>query len=392
MNSTNGEKLHWPTVLIPSIVSLVPSMTVATLGMALPDVRKSLALSEVEAGALFSTIFIVAVVASAVAGRLSDKIGRKAVLVTGIASLSLGFALSGLSPSYALMLALLAFAGLGYGFTTPSLYALMSDLLPGRRGFGASLVSVSYGLGGLVGSVLSSSVIAGASWRAAFATVGLFGVTIALLETIAIRSPSSRQSTCRQPSYWTEMNRTIVLLAFAEFFGGSVFWSTASWAATVMRTDKELSLGETGFVMGVWGLTPMIGALLLGTLSDRFGRKRVILWSAFPAAMASFIVYFFLKSPLALALGLLLFGTLKASVPTLIIALAQDSASADGVGTASGVVMSMHYVAAVAAPILTAQLMAGTGNMVLTMVLTSSLPLIIYGSLILGVRERPHKV
>jgi hypothetical protein len=47
----------------------------------------------------------------------------------------------------------------------------------------------------------------------------------------------------------------------------------------------------------------------------------------------------------------------------------------------------MHYVAAVVAPLATAALITGTGNMILAMVLTSVVPLIIYGCLIATVRE-----
>lgn len=90
-------------------------MTVAILGISLPEIRETLSLSEIQAGSLFSVIFVVAVFSSSVAGRMSDKIGRKTMLVMGIASLSLGFALAGLSQSYALTLGLLACSGLGYG-------------------------------------------------------------------------------------------------------------------------------------------------------------------------------------------------------------------------------------------------------------------------------------
>jgi MFS family permease len=158
------------------LASLIPSITVATLGISLPEIRETLSLSEIQAGSLFSAIFIVAMVSSSVAGRISDRIGRKTVLVVGVASLSLGFALSGLSHSYALMLGLLGFAGLGYGIITPSLYSLMSDLLPDRRGLGASFVSVSYGTGGLVGPILASSIIAKAGWQASFFSLGFIGM------------------------------------------------------------------------------------------------------------------------------------------------------------------------------------------------------------------------
>jgi len=170
----NQTKVDWPTALIAAASNLLPSMVVATLGIALPEVRQTLVLSELEAGSLFSAIFVVAAVASAFAGRLTDKIGRKAVLVTGISLVSLGFALAGLSRVYPVTLLLLALTGLGYGFTTPSLYALMSDLVPTRRGLGASLVTVAYAIGGSLGSVISSSIIARAGWRAAFLTVGGF--------------------------------------------------------------------------------------------------------------------------------------------------------------------------------------------------------------------------
>lgn len=385
----NQTKVDWPTALIAASSNLLPAMVVATLGIALPEVRQTLLLSELEAGSLFSAIFVVAAVASAFAGRLTDKIGRKAVLVTGISMVSLGFASAGLSRAYPLTLLLLALTGLGYGFTTPSLYALMSDLVPARRGLGASLVTVAYAIGGSLGSVISSSIIARASWRAAFLTVGGFGIAITALEMVRIRTVAKKYSAYVGLSFRKAINRSILVLALAEFFGGSVFWSSASWTPTVLRTAKELSLGETGLVMGVWALTPMIGALLLGNLSDKVGRKVVILWSAFPGAILAFVVYYWLASFGSLAIGLGLYGFVKATAPTLIVPLAQEAAAAENAGTASGVVMSMHYVAAVIAPLVAAQLIASTGDMILTMILTSSLPLLIFGGLIATIKEKP---
>jgi len=379
-------QLKRTAIFVAPLANLIPSMIVATLGIALREVSHTLSLSALEAGSLFSAIFVFASIGSAIGGRLSDKIGRKTVMVLGVILLSLGFFIAGYAETYAFMTAFLAITGLGYGLTTPSLYALMSDLLPERRGLGATLVSVSYGIGVSAGAVIASFILARVHWQIAFLAVGLFGFLIAGVEAFAVKN-ARRDGAHARLRYRDVLSKPLVVLALAEFFGGSVFWSSASWTATVLRTAKGLNLAETGFVMGLWGLTPMIGALVLGPLSDKFGRRYIILRSAFPSAVAAFVSYQWLASPLALAIGLMIFGILKASVPTLIVPLAQESASPDAAGAAAGVIMSMHYVAAVVAPLATAALITGTGNMILAIVLTSVVPLIIYGCLIATVRE-----
>ncbi len=50
--------------------------------------------------------------------------------------------------------------------------------------------------------------------------------------------------------------------------------------------------------------------------------------------------------------------------------------------------MSLHYTSGVLAPLIAAQLITGTGDIVLAMILVSSVPLVLYGSLIGAVRER----
>jgi hypothetical protein len=50
--------------------------------------------------------------------------------------------------------------------------------------------------------------------------------------------------------------------------------------------------------------------------------------------------------------------------------------------------MSLHYTAGVLAPLLSAQLIAGTGDILVAMILVSALPLLLYAGLIGIVRDR----
>jgi MFS family permease len=363
-------------------------MMVATLGIALPELRQSFSLSEVEAGSLFSIALIVAALSSTIAGRLADKFGPKTVLVTGLSLLALGFGGAGMSKFQLIFFLFLGLTGLGYGFTPPSLYALMANLLPNRRGLGASLVSVSYGIGGAIGAVLASRIIAALGWRAAFVTVGAIAAVDMLLQLCWIRNIRPTRLTTHSGSFTSALFFPLFILALAEFLGGSVFWSCAAWIPTLLRTAKALTLQETGWVMGVLSLANMIGSISLGSLSDKLGRKRVIMLSAFPAAAAAFAVFYWLNSAAAIALGIFVFGMLKASVPALVVALAQETAPPRSAGTASGIIMSLHYTSGVVAPLIAARLIIGTNDIILAMILVSSVPLALYGSLIGAVRER----
>ncbi len=191
----------------------------------------------------------------------------------------------------------------------------------------------------------------------------------------------------RTGSAGSALSASIAVLAIAEFVGGSVFWSCAAWTPTALRAAKALSLQETGWIMGVLSMANMLGSFTLGTLSDKFGRKRVIALSALPAAAAAFVVFHWLDSAIALAMGIFVFGLLKASVPALVVALAQEAAPPGSAGTAAGIIMSLHYTAGVLAPLLSAQLIAGTGDILVAMILVSSVPLVLYAGLIGAVRE-----
>ena len=365
----------------------MPSMMVATLGIALPEIRQSFSLSAIEAGSSFSVMMIIAAITSGIAGRLADRIGRKTVLITGLSLLAFGFVAAGITGNSLMFFCFLGVTGLGYGFTPPSLYALMSDLLPDHRGLGTSIVSVAYGIGGAVGAILASHIIAVSGWRAAFVTVGAIAAVDTVLQLYWIRDTHSRRAAGHTGSVREAFTPSLLILALAEFIGGSVFWSSAAWTPTLLRTGKALTLKETGMVMGVLSMANMIGSFSLGSLSDKFGRKLVIVLSAFPAAAAAFLVFYWLNSPVAIAFGIFVFGTLKASVPALVVALAQETAPAESAGTASGIIMSLHYTSGVIAPLLAARFIAGTGDIILAMIIATSIPLVLYGCLIIAVDE-----
>ncbi len=365
-------------------------MVVAVLGIGLPEIRTSLELSEVWAGTLFTAVFVVAACASWSAGRLSDNLGRRRVLVAGGFALGAGFGLVSTTRSYGAAVAFLALAGLGYGFITASVLSLVSDLLPTRRGLGMGLLSATYGLGSVSGPIVAAAIIQRFGWRGATVTVGCIAAIIALIQWLRIREPARAPAASGVAGVGKPgvLNRNMILLAVAQFFGGAVFWITSSWTPTFLRTAVNLTLDQAGVVMAAWGATPILGAMVLGVLSDRMGRKRIILLGAFPGVLVVLAVYGWLTHPLALAAGICLLGLCKSPVPSLVVALAQDSAAKGRIGAASGLIMSMHYVAALTTPVAMGQLITWLDSMTLAMLLGSVLAFAVFGLLVTSVRER----
>src|SRR5262245_46354612 len=353
----------------------MPSMMVATLGIALPEIRGTFSLSEVAGGSLFSAMMLVAAATSGIAGRLADRIGRKTTLITGLSLLAAGFILAAISQYTLWFFCCLGVTGIGYGFTAPSLYAIMADLLPHRRGLGTSLISVTYGIGGAVGALLVSRLVGISGWRSSFLTVGLIAASVMLLQLYWIRGQHGTRLVGSPGSIKSALSASTAILAAAEFIGGSVFWSSAAWTPTALRTAKALSLQETGWIMGLLSLANVLGSFTLGSLSDKFGRKLIIVFSALPAAAAAFIVFFWLESAIGLSTGLFIFGLLKASVPALVVALAQETAPPGSSGTAAGIIMSLHYTSGAVAPLIAAHLTTETGDIIFAMILVSSVQL-----------------
>src|SRR6202008_583215 len=99
------------SVCIVPCSNLMPSMMVASLGIALPEIRQTFSLSEIAAGSLFSVMMLIAAVTSGIAGRLADRIGRKTVLISGLSLLAIGFAGAGLASNVAIHCVLMGVTG-----------------------------------------------------------------------------------------------------------------------------------------------------------------------------------------------------------------------------------------------------------------------------------------
>src|SRR5204863_10162129 len=124
----------------------------------------------------------------------------------------------------------------------------------------------------------------------------------------------------------------------------------------------------------------------VGLLSDRLGRKRVMLWIALPGAIATIGIFTLLHSVAALVLGFALLGLIRSPIPSQVVALGQDSAESHAAATASGLVMAGYYAAAVVVPLVTGAVMAGLGDGVRTMAIVLPVGLCMYGALIGAVR------
>jgi len=244
-------------------------------------------------------------------GALSDRVGRKPVLVPAVFAFSLLSWLSGMAHSFHQLLLIRALMGIAEGPTWSVITALIEDSSPlSRRGRNIGLVVSAAALVGLSAApVLTTQVAARWGWRAAFFFAGLPGLLSGWLIWRFVKEPvAADEPECGNPSLADYVsilrypNIWLCCLGAAGFM--SWLFSLNVFAPLYITEVAHQSATTAGVLLGASGLGSFFLGFLLPSLSDRVGRKPVLLLMAVLSAVVplAFLVPALYVYPILLAL------------------------------------------------------------------------------------------
>jgi DHA1 family tetracycline resistance protein-like MFS transporter len=307
-------------------------------------------------GAFATAFALVAFFASPVLGLLSDRFGRRPIILLSSLGSALDCAILALAPNlWWLFLGRLLAGGTAASATSSAAY--IADVTPPeRRAAAFGLASAAFGAGFAFGPVLGG-LLGGFGLRVPFAVAaGLMLINAAYGYFIL---PESLAAVDRRASIeWKNANpfgSLKLLRRHRELFGlvGSLFCSNLavqSFSVFVLYTIYRFDWSEraNGLGLGLFGALSIVSAVVVGRLVKRFGARNVVV-AGFALGIAGFVVYGLAPSGLAFACALPLTGFWAIAGPPVQAAMSRR-VSASEQGELQGAIGSMRSIATIVGP------------------------------------------
>ncbi|MSR36577.1 MAG: MFS transporter [Gemmatimonadetes bacterium] len=251
----------------------------------LPQIGRELALDPAVLGTLVSAYALMVGLFAVLCGPISDRIGRRRILLLGTGVMALALILHGLVDRYAMFLAVRMIAGAAGGILSGSAVSYIGDWFPyERRGWATGWVMSGAAFGQIAGIPLGVVLAGQWGFRAPFY---MFAVTMALtflLIWFRIPQPPVRRHdaplTVRGAvrDYWEMLKRPDIALASLAYF---MMYMGVSVYLVYFPTWLEATLGATSagiatlYLFG--GIANVLTGPQAGRISDRIGRRGIIL-------------------------------------------------------------------------------------------------------------------
>jgi MFS transporter, ACS family, hexuronate transporter len=254
-----------------------------------PFIVRDLGLSNTQVGMLGSALALSWAVSAFVIGRWSDAVGvRKPFLVGILLVFSACSVLSGLAPSFPILLASRLLMGIAEGPFMPICVALLAvESSPKRRGLNIGIVQSLFSslLGAAIAPLILVRLAEWFNWRVAFFLSGVPGILCALAIMRWVREPKAAPA----PSSLTAGdegkgaisfvlgNRNIRLCGLIACLMVSWLMLHQNFLPLFLTTVRRLTETQMGSVMSATGLCAAIVGFIGAGISDRFGRKPVVI-------------------------------------------------------------------------------------------------------------------
>lgn len=263
----------------------------------LPFYIQSFGASGKALGALMATYGLLQFIFAPLWGSLSDRIGRKPVLIIGVLGNALSQILFGLSTQLWMLFVARAMSGVLSSATLPTAMAYIGDsTTQEKRGGGMGIIGAAMGLGMVLGPGLGG-ILAKSSLALPFFIAG--GLSLLALGLVFIFLPEpvrppqpvgTIQTVNHTPSRLSGLRQALVgplgmlfFLSFLVTFGLTNFEGIFGlYAAEVYKYDPQ----HVGFLLMVVGLvSAVMQGAVTGPATRRFGEQQIILYSLIGTAL-----------------------------------------------------------------------------------------------------------
>ena len=341
-----------------------------------PFVQPDLGLNNEQIGLFASGLSFAWAISGFVIGTIADRAGhRKIFLIVAVIMFSLCSVVSGLAGSFVMLLAARMVMGVAEGPLMPiSQSFAAAESSPERRGMNMGFVQ-NFGsnlFGSCIAPILIVALANAFGWRRSFFIAAVPGLLSAFLLWILVREPKIEKQPAaedrdRMPILEMLRYRNIwVCLLLSVFI---VAWIVLGWTFLPLYyvQERQFSTQLMSYLMSVLGLSAAVGAFILPGLSDRIGRKPVLIGGSMFGCIVPLAVLFWGGS--TWSLGVLLFiGWLAIGVaPLLMATIPSETIPARYVATTAGLVQGFGEITGAAGGAWIAGRAAGAFGLSVTM-------------------------
>jgi MFS family permease len=265
----------------------------ATFYLLLPLIGNELGLSYLQIGSILTTQALAGAISNIPGGLFVDSVGRKGLLMAvSLFWIGAPYLLMGLTHDYWLLLTCAALVGIGNNLWHPTAIPLLAERYPERKG----LVMSIHGMGGNVGDALAP-LVAGAllallTWREVVVINVIPGIVMAVILLVLLgrtlaADGATPNAAVRKRSLRDTLrdfkpllaNRTLIFLCSSSVFRSMTHGGLMTFLPLYLATDLGYAPFWIGACMAVLQIAGFIAAPIAGHLSDRVGRRQIVMSS-----------------------------------------------------------------------------------------------------------------
>lgn len=344
--------------LVIALIAVVNALGYGIIIPVLYSYSKEFGMSDFDNGLLFATFSIFQFIATPVIGRLSDRFGRKPLLVLSIAGTALSFVIMALAKNGSWLFFARALDGITAGNISVA-SAVISDMTkPHERARGFGLIGASFGFGFVFGPAISAAMV-GMGLAAPFILAAVIAGVATILTMAFLKETNTHMGEVSHGplfnfgklarALFDENVGTTMIVSLLFSFAISMFiYAYQPFSVQIMGfSPRQISLNFTLF-----GLVSLITqGLLIPRLVPKLGDAKS-LRASLGLGVATFLGFFLVRSPVGFVIVSAFHALANGVVNPMIQTLLSKETDAASQGSIMGINASIISVGMIVGPIL----------------------------------------